>query len=155
MARSADTKRSRLEYDTINAFFRKAQDDHIPPPEHIRKAIMNRSAKTIRQTRPSIDIYQLLHDGFDISGMIPDLSPQQQLEILKAKERLILVDRWEEAWNQVRCPKNGWYSLSNPDFSFELERHNALLRSKNLQKLHAHTRESLIELYHSLRFYSH
>jgi hypothetical protein len=155
MARSADINCSRLEYDTINAFFRKAQDDHIPPPEHIREAIKNRSAKIISQTRPSIDLYQLLHNGFDISGMFPGLSPQQQLEILKAKERLILVDRWEEAWNQVRCPKNSWYSLSNADFTIELQRHNALLNSKNLQKLHAHTRESLIELYHSLKFYSH
>jgi hypothetical protein len=147
MAKSGHRKCTRLEYDTINAFFRKAQDDHIPPPHHIREAIANRAAKNICLTRPNIDIYQLLHDGFDTNGLIPGLSPQQQLEILKVKERLILIDRWEQVWNQVRSPRNGWYALSTVDFSFELKRQNSLLKSKKLQQLQAQTRESLIELY--------
>ena len=153
MAKCTEPKiQHRLEYDTINARFRKAQKDHIPPPFPIQKEIDLRfqSSPFDASSRPEVNIYDLLDDDFTVDGLIPGLSPRQQLEILRIKERLLLIDRWEDAWETARPPKNGWYSLSSKDFSYELQRHNSLLNSRKLQKLQYQTRESLIELYHSL-----
>lgn len=145
MAKLSSKSSTRLEYDTVNALFRKAQGDHVPP--------LNPMFNIQSSCRPNIHGL-LFDDGFDTSGLIQGLSPEKQLEILKIKERLILIDRWEEAWSQVRSPKNQWYTLSTKEFSFELARHNSLLRNKKLQLLQAQTRGYMIELYHNLSFYS-
>ena len=144
-----------LEYDTINAIFRKAQDDHILPPLYIQQEIELKSRESPFSgfNRPKIDLSTLLHDGFDTLGLYPGIDINKQLEILKIKERLLIIDRWEEIWNQVRPPKNAWYSLAKRDFSAELSRNNAFLQNKSLQNLQYQTRESLIELYHNLSFY--
>ncbi|KAJ3298804.1 hypothetical protein HK104_010252 [Borealophlyctis nickersoniae] len=60
-------------------------------------------------------------------GAIPFLPVHEQLRILKAKEKQLLLKRWRNLWEQVRPPRPRWYELRGPEFNVEARKCKDLL----------------------------
>ena len=74
------------------------------------------------------------------------MPPSEQLKLLKMKERLLIIDRWQELWESVRPPITNWHSMSKAGFAKEMQRHGSFLRDKRMQILETQSREALMDL---------
>ncbi|KAJ3081322.1 hypothetical protein HDU99_005990, partial [Rhizoclosmatium hyalinum] len=52
-----------------------------------------------RQYKTRADMQNSIgHDGVKFDGMVPFLHPSEQMNILKAREKKLLLNRWRETW---------------------------------------------------------
>jgi hypothetical protein len=104
----------------------------------------------------------MIENGFTFEGLIPFLSPSEQLRILKAKvkngassfnlksllkEKYLLLLRWKSIWEEVRPPKSNWHQLKGKEFSFEAKRARQMIESPELQRQSQQARLAILELY--------
>jgi hypothetical protein len=94
----------------------------------------------------------LYSSTFCTDDLIPGLPPTEQLKLLRIKERLLMIDRWEETWEQVRPPRTHWYALKNGDFSQEMRRSGRMLKYKGLQRAEEQCRVDLLDLQRTIIF---
>ncbi|KAJ3014079.1 UNVERIFIED_CONTAM: hypothetical protein HDU68_000441 [Siphonaria sp. JEL0065] len=83
----------------------------------------------------------------DFKGLVPYMTPSDQMNILKAKEKKLLLDRWRETWDSVRPPRPGWHEMKGPGFAEEARRARELLVSPDLQRASQQTRLAILELW--------
>ncbi|KAJ3417376.1 hypothetical protein HDV05_004841 [Chytridiales sp. JEL 0842] len=92
-------------------------------------------------------LHELYHNGFNMRGLKPFLGPEEQLKVLKAREKELLVTRWKLFWEQVRPPRPGWHAMRGPEFHIEAERARKLVGSPELQYLSQQTRLAILDLW--------
>ena len=144
---------NRLELDTTDVWFRKNLLDHAEPYKGIKDKIEFRRLHSpfgkMKSQSADVDIPELI-ETMETDGLIPALPIHLQIKLLKMKERLLLIDRWEALWEQVRTPLRNWHSISKKGFSQEMKRHNLLLNNPELQALEMEFRTSLMDFERTL-----
>ncbi|KAI9339934.1 hypothetical protein BDR26DRAFT_861842 [Obelidium mucronatum] len=85
--------------------------------------------------------------ALNLQGLVPFLTPSDQMNILKAKEKKLLLNRWRETWESVRPPRPGWHEMKGPGFAEEAKRARELLVSPDMQRASQQTRLAILELW--------
>ncbi|KAJ3046245.1 hypothetical protein HDV00_000057 [Rhizophlyctis rosea] len=157
--------------ESIDALFRSQIFHHSPPSTPIREAIAARARRNLHRRpndeqkdptkRPS-DLGPLLERNFDLEGINPYMPIPDQIRLLKAKEKRLLIERWRSLWEQVRPPTSNWYELRGPEFSIEAKKCRDLivrpdktpdttlllfLQYAEYQHLESSVREALLDFY--------
>ncbi|KAI8611247.1 hypothetical protein BC830DRAFT_670104 [Chytriomyces sp. MP71] len=151
---SRDEHLRQLYDESVDCLFRHHVAHHAPlkgaAAEEIETHLQGNNVEfphpRLRMTRTEMQ-YLLGKNGVSMEGLIPFLTPEDQMNILKAKEKQLLLRRWRETWNAVRPPKPGWHEIRGPGFANEARRARQLLVSPELQRASQQTRLAILELW--------
>jgi hypothetical protein len=95
----------------------------------------------------SADLPTILSSQFNVGLLVPYLEPEQQLALLRAREKTLLCNLMAEKWERSRPPRDRWWELRDASFTYELHRSNCLLNSEgkcHLRILLLHTKAHMV-----------
>jgi hypothetical protein len=146
-ARQTPRKPHLAELDSLldshfSSLSRSKQSSHIPSPDS--REITHRAAKNnvIYQREPLP-----LSQNVSFDGMVPYMSPSDQLVLLRKREKVLELERWKKVWSDVRPPVRGWYAMKGTGFNGEARRCRRLVGSEERQEMEASVRDSLMDMY--------
>ncbi|TPX66097.1 hypothetical protein CcCBS67573_g07946 [Chytriomyces confervae] len=151
---SRDEHLRQLFDESVDCMFRHHVSHHALPSNEAAEEInahldtnnMTFPHPRLRKTRAIMQSH-IGKTGVSFDGMIPFLNLQDQMNILKAKEKQLLLKRWRETWEAVRPPRPGWHEIRGLGFAHEARRARELLESPELQRASQQTRLAILELW--------
>ncbi|KAJ3310262.1 hypothetical protein HDU76_003418 [Blyttiomyces sp. JEL0837] len=140
----------KLYNESFDCLFRETLEKHPPPnpdildeiEQHSRNNNVNFPHPRSRYIKGSA-LTDLVEHKFNFDGMIPFLTPSEQLTLLKAKEKELMIMRWKETWERLRPPRRGWHEMRGKD---ELTTTLNVVR-KDLQRLSHEARLAILDLW--------
>ncbi|KAJ3215542.1 hypothetical protein HK099_006308 [Clydaea vesicula] len=122
-------------------------------PEDVLEDMRERAVKNkvfnpvlgLKSYRQHQDFFSETSRFASLDGMIPFLNPKEQLLVLKVKEKILLVERWKNLWEEVRPPKQNWYESKGMDFAYESKKCKNLASNREYQILAADSRKKEID----------
>lgn len=131
---------------TINMTCRSRIATHCPSPDS--REINQRAARNNVVLGRDMSVHESSHET-SMEGLTPFLTPRQQLEALRSREKVLVIERWKELWGEVRPPVRAWYEMRGTGFNGEARRCRDLVGSVKRQEVEASVRDNLMDLYRS------
>lgn len=84
-----------------------------------------------------------------MEGLVPFLPYNVQLQMLKEREKMLMIEKWKQTWEEVRPPRTKWYEMADRQFHIEAKKNITMLNNPEYQELEHQARRLIMELYYS------
>ncbi|KAI8808289.1 hypothetical protein BJ742DRAFT_809307 [Cladochytrium replicatum] len=129
---------------------RMKKENPKPGSRRVKDSPFMKHPQGISGLRPCdrVDVLGMVQSGrFTLGGLAPHLPPHQQIMILKAREKRLLLERWRNTWEMVRPPRPRWYEMKGREFHNEAARCHQHITHPEMQQAEARCREFLLEVF--------